>query len=328
MWAHGIRSHWPLRDISLCKAASPDEIGSNFFWQDGTAPHFVDSQAHDALLLQAFGPLFAALEWGFNPDVAIQFETALCSYYAMNMEILSRVSFDGNDPANSRMTEIFRFEGLEALEPIGMVIRVDGGAAYAAADESGQPLGVSASSRRSALVSSSATMFVRGVDKAGMFPPPIKVITRYVGVPHARIFGTHLFGVDLANARRELPDFLGRGNGSVLGSYSEGCQFFHDYQREFLLMSTGLPVSVTGVVVYSPDFGQWVTLTSDRYAGSLRQVDFLDGVIQIASKNQRAIARLEARCDRWKEFCTRGMMEDRECCEARVRTFENPPVGR
>jgi hypothetical protein len=39
----------------------------------------------------------------------------------MNMEILSRVHFDGNNPENCRMDEIFRLEGLDALEPMGMV---------------------------------------------------------------------------------------------------------------------------------------------------------------------------------------------------------------
>jgi hypothetical protein len=176
--------------------------------------------------------------------IAAQFEVALCSYYAINMEILSRVSFDGNDPANGRMAEIFRLEGLEALKSMGMVREMDDGVTYAAADESGQPLGVPASSKRSALVSSSATMFVRSVDKAGMFPPPIKVITRYVGVSHARIFGAHLFGVDLANAKRELPPCALGTLGHT--QYTRGCQFYSDHQREFLLMPGGLRADISG----------------------------------------------------------------------------------
>jgi hypothetical protein len=207
---------------------------------------------------------------------------------------------------------------------MGMVRTADEGTTYAATDESGQPLGVPALSRRSVLASSSATMFVRGVDKAGMFPPPIKVITRYTGVSHARIFGTHLFGVDFANAERGLLGFLGRKNESMVGSYSEGCQFFHDYQREFLLMPAGLSASVTGVFVYSPDLGHCVMLTSERHAAeSLRPIGFLDVPIQIAGKNS---AKFGARRDRCKEFCN-AEMEDRECCERLLLAFENPPSG-
>lgn len=233
------------------------------------------------------------------------------------MEILSRTSFDNDDLADCRMAQIFRLEGLEALEPMGMVTAVDGGAAYVAKDENGRPSGVPALSRRSALVSSSAKMFVRGVDKAGMFPPPIRVITRYENVSHARIFGTHLFGVDFTNARRSLPGFLGRGNESTVGVYSEGCQFFRDYQREFLLMPTGLPASVTGIFVYSPSHGHCIALTSEEYAGSLRQgQNFSDGVVEISTK----LARRRSRC---REFCS-SEMDDRECCEQLVQAFKNP----
>ncbi|MDR2720946.1 MAG: hypothetical protein LBB15_01495 [Puniceicoccales bacterium] len=96
------------------------------------------------------------------------------------------------------MTEIFRPEGLKTLEPMGMVTTANDGATYAAVDASGRPVGAFPLYLGALYwLFSSATMFVRGVDKAGMFPLPIRMITRYRSVSHARIFGIHLFGVGL-----------------------------------------------------------------------------------------------------------------------------------
>jgi hypothetical protein len=251
------------RYFALQNCSSQDEINSRFFWQ-GTAPNFAAD--HNVLPLEAFGPLIEELGLHQRPAaVAAQFETALCSYYAMNMEILSRVSFEGNDPENCRMNAVFRLEGLEALEPMGMVTTSDEGSTYADVGKSGQPLGVPASSRRSVIDSSSATMFTRSVDKAVAFPPPVKVITQYSNVSHARILGHHLFNVDYSGARRDLPDvLLGKPKRT---EYAAGCPFYKDPQREFLLMPTGLHADMCGVLALAPQDGVCFVLTCYEFPG-------------------------------------------------------------
>ncbi|MDR2436063.1 MAG: hypothetical protein LBD33_01990 [Puniceicoccales bacterium] len=296
------------RYFALQSCNLPAEIGDRFFWQDGTAPHFIDSKGpeyYNSLLLEAFGPLFAALELDFNPAVATQFEIALHSYYAVNMEVLSRVSFDGNDPEKCQMTQIFRFEGIEALEPMGMVITADGGATYAAADESSRPFDVPVSSKRSVLVSSSARMFSFSLDKSFLFPPPIKVITQYDEVPHARIFGTHLFGVDYSNASRALPTCV--SNSLHHTEYAkEGCQFFHDNQREFLLMPVGLRANIPGVLVSSPgSTSPCVALTKKSYDPVL-----FDGFKKVAQFEEKAADKAWELKTMLKQFCLRDFPDD------------------
>jgi hypothetical protein len=57
---------------------------------------------------------------------AKQFEIALCAYYAMNQEILSRVQFPGNDRQNCTIEEIFRLEGLDSLGKLEVVGTIEG----------------------------------------------------------------------------------------------------------------------------------------------------------------------------------------------------------
>jgi hypothetical protein len=61
----------------------------------------------------------------------------------------------------------------------------------------------------------------------------------------------HLFNVDFTNANRDLPPCLLGGSGHTKYD-GYGCPFFHDYQREFLLMPVGLQASVFGVLVMAP----------------------------------------------------------------------------
>jgi hypothetical protein len=60
--------------------------------------------------------------------------------------------------------------------------------------------------------------------------------------------------VDFAKAQRLLPCCL-RETLSHTQYDDNGCQFFHDYQREFLFMSAGVRVNIPGVLVFAPGFG-------------------------------------------------------------------------
>jgi hypothetical protein len=211
---------------------------------------------NDVALQVAFGPIFSALKLPWKVETARQFETALCAiYYPTCKETLSRVSFAGNDRTNCRIEDVYRLERLEAMEPIGLATTADGGMTYAA-----NPDGVSAHSKRSVLVSTSATMFVRSLDKMVAFPLPIGIISRHKRVSHACVLGTHLTNFDYPEADRPLPECLLGELGKT--SYTEGCPFYKDPQREFLLMPVGRRASVEGVLAVAPQDGVCFVLAS------------------------------------------------------------------
>ena len=244
-------------------ALQTDGVVDQFFWKD-TIPQL--QQTHDAMLLETFGELMTTLgiQQQQHQLVAQQFELGLIAYYAMNMEILSRVDFDGNDMKSCQMKQIYRFEGLEALEPIGAVSQIQTQGQQQLVQYQAQQH-IPTTSKRSVIVSSSATMFATSVDKPAMFPPPIKVITCYQNVHHARVFGTHLFNVDFANAERKVlqcvQKFKNDKFSDEIYKYDGGCPFFQDRQRELLLMSVGIVAQIDSVLCYAPDKKNCFVLT-------------------------------------------------------------------
>jgi hypothetical protein len=170
-------------------------------------------------------------------------------------------------------------------------------------------------------------MFTRSVDKAVAFPPPIKAITRYENVSHARIFGTHLFGVDYSEARRDLPRCL---LGSLKqNSYTQGCPFYKEQQREFLLMPAGVRADVCGVLALAPQEGVCFVLAKNdsEFSGGQR-VDFPQGealrpTLQEAGVDKRVINLLI-----WQfEFC-RGGVISAEQMFAGIGWFAKLPEGK
>jgi hypothetical protein len=234
---------------------------SHFFWPNGT------EHENSYNSLATFVPLLGNLEIrnsGNYHYYAEQFEIALHSYYAINMEILSRVQFDGNDRKNCTMREIFRLEGADAIENLNIY----GGR-------------VQPDAKRSIIVSSYANMFVTSLDRPALFPPPIKIITRYENVHHARVFGCHFFNVDVGDADRELLScFKKKGYGNHT-TYVDGCPFFRDRQREFLIMPYQLGAEAVGILPWAPD-------TSECYVWSRRNMDWkkkFGGVEEIKIEN-------------------------------------------
>jgi hypothetical protein len=246
--------------------------GSNentFFWRqavEGKEPAYGPPGNYAfndrmAMLRAAFGGLRSAL--GIAGSEEQQFvgdcETALCAYYAINQEILSRTEVfeetekSVNDRRSCAVKKIFRLEGLESLVPMGIVYGGENNGAFAS-DKA-----VSSVAKRPVIASTSAGMFVSSLDKPKVFPPPISAITLYDNVHHARIFGCHLFNVDFANANRELPGIL--KNGTSRTQYTSGSPFFKDEQREFLLMPKGLVATVIGTLAWAQ--GQSCTVVSD-----------------------------------------------------------------
>jgi hypothetical protein len=250
----------------------------NLFWQPETEP---DWRAEEDILSNAFKPLLKALTLEknieFDEEIFQQFEKALCSYYAMTMEILSRVQFDENDRSNSCMQEIFRLEGLEALENIGLIHQND--------DSWEARNYIEANAPRSIIVSSSASMFVTSLDKPKDFPPPIKVITRYDKVHHARVFGTHFFNVDLEDADRMWPGCFKKSNTASRTTYEGGCPFFKDRQREFLIMPGGLQAQVVGILPWAPHKDEYYV-----WMGASEKMQEVPGIEKIDLKEVEAVS--------------------------------------
>ncbi len=220
---------------------------NQFFWQENTEPNRDQSNVLD----EAFGQLEKQILNEKQQNLPLeQFEQALCAYYAMNMEILSRANFNGNDKNSCTIQEIYRLEGLESLENLALVKQEDN--RWVANNK-----GISEEIPRSVFVSSSANMFVTSLDKPKTFPPPIKVITKYKEVHHARIFGSHFFNVDFENAERKLPDFLRDKGQNITGKYNKGCPFFKDRQREFLMMPINFPAEVIGILSWAPQIEEY-----------------------------------------------------------------------
>ncbi|MDR1401956.1 MAG: hypothetical protein LBI81_03325 [Puniceicoccales bacterium] len=178
------------------------------------------------------------------------------------------------------------------------------------------PNGVPRHSKRSVLVSSSATMFVTSVDKVASFPPPIKVITKYNGVHHARILGTHLFNVDFTNAVRETPKFLRKDDDQV--AYRNGCPFYRDYQREFLMMPVGLQADVVGVLVMASatDGVPCVVLTNEKQKKSF-PIKFLGNEHEFQSGKKH----LGALRTTLKAFCNDPSSNDEKAVSGLIKYF-------
>jgi hypothetical protein len=247
----------------------------DFYWTDEAEI----PEAGEDFSLRAFGSLMDKFypSSGDEEDgnkklkIAQEFEKGVLAYYAMTQEILSRTDFDSNNRSTCTMEGIFRLESLESLKDIGVITdkstkkdkqkggkKAGGGNPYAAHN-------VLQNAKYAAIVSSSARMHVTSLDKAKDFPPPIKVITEYEEVHHARVFACHLFNFDFGNAARELPLFLGKDEISqTISEYSKGCPFFKDRQREFLIMPTGLTANVVGVLAFATEPKNCFVLAADE----------------------------------------------------------------
>jgi hypothetical protein len=190
-----------------------------------------------------------------------QFEEGLCAYYAMTQEVLSRTDFPGNKREDCNIGSIFRLEDVEAIEAMGVVTKKDEDA-YSIGSPS------LSTAKRPVFASTSAVSHLASLDHPNAFPPPIKIITKYSNVHHARIFGCHLFNVDSSSAARPLGNLLPKtyeSSRTGVGTYRSGCPFFNDYQRECLTMLNGLNLEVVGVLAAAIDRGETYVLTGNNW---------------------------------------------------------------
>jgi hypothetical protein len=288
-------------------ALNSNEPADDFYWQEGTEIDEDDDDEED-LSLRAFGGLIDKLypdlgneeseedeeeDSDKRLEVAQEFEKGVLAYYAMTQEILSRTDFDSNNRSECKMESIFRLESLESLEDLGIVTRGEG----ESEEEEENPYvahNIPANSKHAAIVSSSARMHVTSLDKPKDFPPPIKVITRYKEVRHARVFGCHLFNFDFGNAVRELPPFLSKDKDSpTVAKYDNGGPFFRDRQREFLIMPTWLTSDVVGVLAFAPDHKNcFVLATDDPFDGTLEEPsEAIQGELEEESEPESGIGK-------------------------------------
>jgi hypothetical protein len=229
----------------------------SFYWKGGKQPENSD------LLNDAFGELigkivgdasFGRVEEDVDVDqvkafMGRQFELAICAYYAMNQEILSRVNFEGNNRERCQIREILRLEDSKALLAMDVLHEAAAGT-YSIGNDA-----IQSNIARPVIVSCSASEHVKSLDKAKDFPPPIRIITKYEDVHHAHVFGSHLFNVDFVKAARTLPSFLSKekrseseAESNISYHYDDGCPFFKNAQREFLLLPSGLTATIEGIV--------------------------------------------------------------------------------
>jgi hypothetical protein len=235
-----------------------------FIWKGGVPEEKRDPED---IASCAFGDLLRYIWPGRSSEhlkIIKQFEEGLCAYYAMTQEVLSRTDFPGNNRKDCSIDSIFRLEDAEAVETMGIVVK----------RENTYSLGISdlSAAKRPVFASTSAAAHLASLDHPNDFPPPIKIITKYSSVHHARIFGCHLFNVDSGGAARPLGDLLRKSrerSGAGVGTYTAGCPFFNDYQRECLTMLNGLNLEVVGVLAAAIDRGETYVLAGNNWQGSL-----------------------------------------------------------
>ncbi|MDR0595588.1 MAG: hypothetical protein LBF94_02775 [Puniceicoccales bacterium] len=239
---------------------SGDGKFDRFTWKDELPE---EKQDTEDVASCAFGSLFQYIwpEGSFKgPEIIQQFEKGLCAYYAMTQEVLSRTNFPGNNMGNCRTGSIFRLEDVEAIETMGVVI----------GDKNTYSMGRSnlSTAKRPVFASTSAVAHLASLDHPNDFPPPIKIITKYSNVHHARIFGCHLFNVDSGYAARPLGSLLPKSrepSGRGVGTYNKGCPFFNDYQRECLTMLNGLNFEIVGILAAAIDQGETYVLAGNNW---------------------------------------------------------------
>jgi hypothetical protein len=295
-------------------ALNSNEPVDSFYWQEGSEID-EDLESEEDPLLRAFGGLIDELypdlrnEEGEEDkeedsdkklEIAREFEKGVLAYYAMTQEILSRTNFDSNNRSECKMEGIFRLESLESLEDLRIITQKQKkrgrkkGGGDTDEDDPYVANNVPADAKHAAIVSSSARMHVTSLDKAKDFPPPIKVITKYEGVHHARVFGCHLFNFDFGNAVRRLPPFLSKKEGSsTIAEYDNGGPFFRDKQREFLIMPRYLASRVVGLLAFAPDHKNCFVLATDvSFDETLEKPSAtIQGELKKESEPERAIGK-------------------------------------
>jgi hypothetical protein len=86
----------------------------------------------------------------------------------------------------------------------------------------------------------------------------------------------------------------------------EGCQFYHDDQREFLLMPAGLRADIPGVLVSAPGLlGPCVALTKKSYDPAL-----FNGFREVAQFEEEAADKVGELKIMLKQFCLRDFPND------------------
>jgi Zn-finger protein len=253
----GSWNHFMVAAKEYFASQSSDCNENTFFWNlsnkhAGNAGGYARGAQESCKSAEIFDRLGEALSLGeLDNNFAEDCEIALCAYYAMTQEILSRCKVNDNgqsvtDREHCTIGKIFRLEGLESLVPMGIVTGNDTDTEPYKSKKS-----VANDSKRPVIVSASAAMFASSLDKPVDFPPPIKAITKYANVHHARIFGCHMFNVDFATANRKLPKIIDGRDGR--STYASSSPFFKDEQREFLLIPRGLSATVIGILAWASD---------------------------------------------------------------------------
>ncbi|MDR2737706.1 MAG: hypothetical protein LBB18_02065, partial [Puniceicoccales bacterium] len=230
-----------------------------YFWKAQTKP----SESAKELLSNSFADLIGLINAGnYDENIAKQFEMALCAYYAINQEILSRVDFPGNTQNTRRIESIFRLESPDALKIMEVVSK----------DAKDNAKWQSAS-----IISCSAAGPVRSLDKNPKnWAQLIRIITHYDNVHHANVFGNHIFNVDFADSSRQtslrliVPEEQVIKEENVVLKYEQGCPFFKDSQRELLLLTPIQNPTIVGILAFSgtPDECYILSTKKDEHANS------------------------------------------------------------
>jgi hypothetical protein len=143
----------------------------NFFWNGE-----VFDESESILLEKAFGNLIVETNEVYDESIAEQFELALCAYYAMNQEILSRVAFAGNNRSACQIQNIYRLESIDALVGMQILRQDESSKIWQVSDK------ISQRAKRAFLVSCSNAGPVKSLDKPKDYPPPLTAITKYENV--------------------------------------------------------------------------------------------------------------------------------------------------
>lgn len=260
-----------------CQLKSEAKTSGSFFWK-GLSIKELSSEGQEEQVF-AFKDLINRLGEGVNFDsVARQFETAICLYYALNQEILSRTQFDQNVQRECKIQKIFRLETLDALTEME-ILKVE-----KKDDNNPRPPNenenlddykiddgkIQKKWRSAVLISASTTAPIKTLDKKSQWPKFSRAITLYEDVHHACIFANHLFNMDFNDASRlcngELISSSERVRGKIQQvSYTKGAPFFKDYQREVLLITPSLQApELVGILAYAPTSTECYVLSAEN----------------------------------------------------------------
>ncbi|MDR1401336.1 MAG: hypothetical protein LBI81_00040 [Puniceicoccales bacterium] len=254
----------------------------NYFWPAGT-----QLENTNDILQDAFGPLINLTHGKYNKAVAEQFETAVRFYYVYNQEILSRISFPGNNRKAMCVKKIFRLESPEVYTNDKLL-------------------------KSAALISASLGNPVRSLDKKPAdWQKTRRFISLYENVPHFHIWANYMSNIDYPNSRRVvLEKFIdekkSKSNKTIDLNYStgSGCPFFKDHQQEILLLSKGLKSEVVGMLAYAEN-PKRCFIVSDKIASQK-----IPGLIEVATEItggnnkeiQKAINSAKKFCGKNKRF--------------------------